>query len=143
MNPGEIVRDGKTGKAVVAGTDVTVGEILAGLAELGSVDALLHVRPALVRADVDAALRFAAGAVDRDLGYGATARGAGTRQVHEPAAAYGNARTVVVDADEYEGLLDSIELLKGINAAERDLSAGLGIPHERVMAELLEKYHGR
>jgi uncharacterized protein (DUF433 family) len=146
MNAGEIVRDGKTGKAVVAETDITVGEILGRLAELGSVDALLDARPVLTREDVDAALRFAAGAVDRDLAYSAPAPGAGTRQVHEPAAVYGAEEVMgssVEDAlaqleDEMDRLDYEMDLLRDLKAGLEDAAAGRVVPHADAMRQLRE-----
>jgi hypothetical protein len=53
---------------------------------------------------------------------------------------FGPHRTVVLDLQEYEDLLYTIDLLKGILVAEREVREGGGIPHEQVMAELRAKY---
>ena len=42
----------------------------------------------------------------------------------------GEGAAVVVDAAEYERLLDELELLRDIHAAEAQLAAGEGVPHE-------------
>ena len=79
--------------------------------------------------------------------YGPPPRGAYDRMVREPAARYGDAaesaRTVVVDAEEYEDLLYTVDLLRGIHQADREVEAGIWIPHEQVMAELRAKYGSR
>lgn len=56
---------------------------------------------------------------------------------------HGKSAAVLMDVGEYERMLDTIELLKAIQEGEAELDAGLGIPHEDAMAQLLEKYRGR
>lgn len=79
--------------------------------------------------------------------YAPPPRGTYDRMMREPVAWYGaereSGRTVVVDAEEYEDLLYTVDLLQGLHEAERELAEGRGIPHERVKAELLRKFPGR
>ncbi|HEX8273201.1 MAG TPA: type II toxin-antitoxin system Phd/YefM family antitoxin [Longimicrobiaceae bacterium] len=56
---------------------------------------------------------------------------------------HGKSAAVLMDVGEYERMLDTIELLQAIQEGEAELDAGLGIPHEEAMAQLLEKYRGR
>lgn len=56
---------------------------------------------------------------------------------------HGKSAAVLLDVGEYERMLDTIELLQAISEAERELDAGGGIPHEEVMARLLEEFRGR
>ncbi|MDB4952054.1 MAG: type toxin-antitoxin system Phd/YefM family antitoxin [Gemmatimonadetes bacterium] len=67
------------------------------------------------------------------------------RDTHRPLVLtqHGKSAAVLLDVREYERLLDSVELMEGIREAERELDAGLGVPHERVMADLLERFDGR
>ena len=48
----------------------------------------------------------------------------------------GESSVVVVDVDEYQALLDEIEVVREMAAAERELDAGLGISAEQARAEL-------
>jgi len=56
---------------------------------------------------------------------------------------HGKSAAVLLDVAEYERLLDGAELMDTLRAAERELDAGLGIPHEQVMADLLRRFEGR
>lgn len=56
---------------------------------------------------------------------------------------HGKSAAVLLDVDEYERMVDTIELLRAVQQGEAELDAGLGIPHEDAMAQLLEKYKGR
>ncbi len=42
--------------------------------------------------------------------------------------------------EEYEDLLEVVELIRAIAEADHEIEAGRGIPHDEVMAELAEKY---
>lgn len=138
-----VVRDGETGKALIAGTNVFVGAVLEWLAAGGTVEGLLERHPELTRDRVVEALRFAAHAVDREPEYG-TSAGFGAGVVRELAPVYGSGRrTRVVDAEEYDDLLDSVDLLKGVYQADREIDAGLGVPHEEAMAGLRARFAGR
>lgn len=48
------------GKPLIAGTTITVAEVLRAFAALGTVDRILAARPELNRAAIRAALEFAA-----------------------------------------------------------------------------------
>ncbi|HLL47825.1 MAG TPA: type II toxin-antitoxin system Phd/YefM family antitoxin [Longimicrobiaceae bacterium] len=56
---------------------------------------------------------------------------------------HGKSAAVLLDVDEYERMVDTIELLRAVQQGEAELDAGLGVPHEEAMAQLLEKYKGR
>jgi uncharacterized protein (DUF433 family)/predicted transcriptional regulator len=134
-----IVRDGETGKALVAGTQVSVREILEWLASGGSIEALLDVHPALTREGVAAALHFAARAVDREPEYRVPDPGTGTHVIREVAVASSvesRGRTVTIDAEEYEELLDRVELLEGICEGMLDVAAGRTVSHEEAVEYL-------
>lgn len=48
----------------------------------------------------------------------------------------GHSAAVVLDVEEYERLLEEVELLRDIHAAERELDAGGGLSHEQARAQL-------
>lgn len=48
----------------------------------------------------------------------------------------GENAAVVVDAGEYERLLDELELLRDIHAAEAELANGEGVSHEEARARV-------
>jgi prevent-host-death family protein len=56
---------------------------------------------------------------------------------------HGKSAAVLLDVGEYERMMDTIELLRDVQEGEAELDAGLGVPHEEAMAQLLEKYKGR
>jgi hypothetical protein len=43
---------------------------------------------------------------------------------------------VVLDVDQYEAMVDEIEIIRDIRQAKAELAAGEGIAHEEVVAEL-------
>lgn len=49
---------------------------------------------------------------------------------------HGKSAAVVLDVDEYEALIDEIEVIRGIRQAKAELARGEGIPHDDVVAEL-------
>jgi antitoxin YefM len=49
----------------------------------------------------------------------------------------GERAAVVVEAREYERLLEELELLREIYLAEQQFAAGQGIPHEQARAQVL------
>ncbi len=49
---------------------------------------------------------------------------------------HGKSAAVVLDVDEYEALVDEIEVIRDIRQAKAELARGEGIPHEEVVAEL-------
>lgn len=48
----------------------------------------------------------------------------------------GHSAAVVLDVQEYERLLEEVDLLRDVYAAEQELDAGGGVPHEHVKAQL-------
>ncbi len=56
---------------------------------------------------------------------------------------HGQGAAVLLDVEEYEEMLDTIDLLKGIAEAERQVEAGLVRDHDVVMADLMERFKGR
>ncbi len=54
------IESDSSGKAMIAGTHITVADVLRQFAVCGTVDSLLTVYPELTRASVQAALEFAA-----------------------------------------------------------------------------------
>lgn len=49
---------------------------------------------------------------------------------------HGKSAAVVLDVDEYEALIDEIEVIRDIRQAKAELARGEGIPHDEVVAEL-------
>jgi prevent-host-death family protein len=49
---------------------------------------------------------------------------------------HGKSAAVVLDVDEYEALVDEIEIIRDIRQAKAELARGEGVPHEEVVAEL-------
>lgn len=140
-----IVRDGDTGRAVVASTGTPVDEILDSIAAGGEFGGVLGRHPELTPGAVAAALRFARVAVGREVQY--LARPAtGFTGVRERAAVAFNGEakggTVTLESGEYDDLLYRLDLFEGIFEAERDLDEGHGIPHEAVIAQLRGKFGG-
>lgn len=52
---------------------------------------------------------------------------------------HGRGVAVLMDVNEYEGMIDRIELLEDIQTAEKQLKQGKGIEHERAKAQVLKK----
>ena len=52
---------------------------------------------------------------------------------------HGKSAAVVLDVDQYEALVDEIEVIRDIRQAKAELARGEGIPHEEVVAELRAK----
>lgn len=48
----------------------------------------------------------------------------------------GHSAAVVLDVQEYERLLEEVELLRDVHAAEQELEAGGGLPHEEAKAQI-------
>ena len=63
------------------------------------------------------------------------------RQTHRPLilTQHGRSAAVLMGASEYEALVDELELLGDIRAAERQIDAGEGIPHEEVVRRLRDR----
>ena len=49
---------------------------------------------------------------------------------------HGKSAAVVLDVDQYEALIDEIEVIRDIRQAKAELARGEGIPHDEVVAEL-------
>jgi PHD/YefM family antitoxin component YafN of YafNO toxin-antitoxin module len=49
---------------------------------------------------------------------------------------HGKSAAVVLDVDEYEALIEQVELIHDIRDARAELARGGGIPHDEVVAEL-------
>ena len=49
---------------------------------------------------------------------------------------HGKSAAVVLDVDEYESLVEQVELIRDIRDARAEMARGEGIPHEEVVAEL-------
>ena len=49
---------------------------------------------------------------------------------------HGKSAAVVLDVDQYEALVDEIEVIRDIRQGKAELARGEGIPHEEVVAEL-------
>lgn len=52
---------------------------------------------------------------------------------------HGRSAAVVMDVDQYEALIEEIEVIRDIREAKAELVRGEGIPHEEVVAELRER----
>lgn len=139
----EIVRDGATGEAIVSGADVPVGAVLERLAVFGSVERVLETFPSLTREGFDAAMRFAADSVRREVPYEQVS-GAGVSRVREAAAAYGVRTDLegVIEETEaaYQDARYDLELAAALRRGFGDLKAGRVVPHAEFMAELRATY---
>lgn len=134
-----VARDGDTGRAIVSGADVPVDAVLERLALTGSVERVLEIFPSLTREGLNAALRFAAIAVQREVPH-EPASGVGVYVAREPAAAYGLSTDVDEILEESEAAWAKarydLELMEGLRNGFRDLKAGRVVPHAEFMAEL-------
>lgn len=141
MSEPGIVRDAETGEAVVAGTNVTVAEVLRELASGPGVEAVLRSHPELTEEAVAAAVSFAAATVQREAQYDVTTE-RGTGVVRESRVAYPRGEhqsldeTIAVMEDECDRLRYELDLAEGIRTGLREIREGKGVPHEQVMAEL-------
>jgi prevent-host-death family protein len=53
---------------------------------------------------------------------------------------HGKGSAVLLDVNDYEQRIETIEILQEINQAREELAAGKGIPHEEVMAYMRDRY---
>ena len=53
---------------------------------------------------------------------------------------HGRSAAVLLDVGVYESLVDELAVIRDIGAAEAQLDAGMGIPHEVVEKRLRERY---
>jgi prevent-host-death family protein len=49
---------------------------------------------------------------------------------------HGKSAAVVMDVEEYESLVEELEVVRDIRQAKAELARGEGIPHDQVVAEL-------
>ena len=52
---------------------------------------------------------------------------------------HGKTSVVLVNVNEYEAMMDKLELLQEMTEAERELDAGKGIPHAQARKAILSK----
>jgi len=55
---------------------------------------------------------------------------------------HGRSAAVLLDVDVYESLVEEVAVIRDVRAAEAQLDAGMGIPHEVVEERLRERYLG-
>jgi prevent-host-death family protein len=67
------------------------------------------------------------------------------RETHRPLVLtqHGRGTAVLLSAADYEAMVDELELLRDIRAAQRELEEGRGVPHEDVREELLDRMESR
>lgn len=53
---------------------------------------------------------------------------------------HGKGSAVLLDVNDYEHLIETIEILQDIQQAREEIAAGKGIPHEEVMAEMRARF---
>lgn len=53
---------------------------------------------------------------------------------------HGKSSAVLIDVEDYQNLLDKIQLLEELSAARKELDNGEGISHEEFFSELRAKY---
>ena len=53
---------------------------------------------------------------------------------------HGRSTAVLLDVDVYESLIDEVAVMRNVHTAEKQLDAGMGIPHEAVERRLRERY---
>jgi antitoxin YefM len=51
----------------------------------------------------------------------------------------GRSAAVLLDVETYEGILEELELLRDIRAAEQEIAAGQGVAHSQARAEILKR----
>jgi uncharacterized protein (DUF433 family) len=135
-----IVRDGKTGNAIVSSTGTPVDDILVAIESTGTVEGALRLHPALTPEAVGAALRFARVAVRREVKYTPDPN-VGNMQVREvalqPYRGGSGGGTVTLEAGEYESMqarLKALEERYGREAVGSDPYPGLRSVQETIQA---------
>jgi uncharacterized protein (DUF433 family) len=132
-----IVRDGKTGNAIVSSTGTPVDSILAAIESTGTVEGALRLDPELTPDAVAAALRFARVAVGREVRY-VPDPNLGVSTLREislhPYRAGHRGESVTVDAGTYEQMLARLEFLE--RNAEPEIEFGMGGGRSGGAAEL-------
>lgn len=66
------------------------------------------------------------------------------RQVHDTKrplviTQHGKGVAVLLDVDEYENMIEKIELLEDIHTAEKQIQRGKGVEHEKAKAHVLKR----
>jgi uncharacterized protein (DUF433 family) len=145
-----IVRDGETGRALVASTGTPVDEILQAIQDGAQFEAVLARHPELTPEAIAAALRFARNAVGREFRYVPDPTFAQYELREEPLHAYnaghGSAEPGTVDdalqsaTEQRRRLRYELDVIDSIHAGLEDVAAGRLIPHEEVMARLRARF---
>lgn len=134
-----IVRDGDTGEALIGRTNVAVAAVLQELASGPCAAAVLRAYPELSADDVAAAVRFAVASVR----YEAPAPVTGVSMVREVAVAPAHqSRTILMEVDEYEALLDEVELLRSLCEAQLQVAAGDTVSSDEARAYFQSRFGG-
>ena len=55
---------------------------------------------------------------------------------------HGKSAAVILDVDEYEALVDELDVIRDIRQAKAESARGEGVPHEEVVAELRARLSG-
>ncbi len=53
---------------------------------------------------------------------------------------HGKSAAVVMDVEEYESLVEELEVVRDIRQAKAELARGEGIPHDQVVAQLRSRF---
>ena len=142
-----IVRDGETGRALVASTGTPVDEILQAIEDGAQFEAVLARHPELTPEAIRAALRFARNSVDRGRRSEPDPTFGQSMLRERPLQAF-NARPESTSLEEAlssaeaqrERLRYELDLIDSIHAGLEDVAAGRLIPHEEVMARLRARF---
>lgn len=142
-----IVRDGETGRALVASTGTPVDEILQAFDDGAQFEAVLARHPELTPEAIRAALRFARHAVGREQrylpepGFGQfTLRERPLQEIDERSRSASIEDALGSVAAKRERLRYDLNLIESIHAGLEDVAAGRLIPHEEVMARLRARF---
>lgn len=159
-----IVRDGKTGQALVSSTGTPVDDILDAIDVTGSVDGALRRFPGLTTEGVSAALQFARLASRREMTYHIP-QNYGVSELREPALPFNAGGSATMDAGEYdeararkifgtpedalksaeatrERLRYELDLIESIRDGLQDVIDGDTIPHDEVMEYMRARFPG-
>lgn len=142
-----IVRDGETGRALVASTGTPVDDILQAIDDGAQFEAVLARHPELTPEAIHAALRFARNAVGREHRYVPdptfgqfTLRERPLQAFNERAESTSLEAAMRSAAAQRERLRYELDLIDSIHAGLEDVAAGRLIPHEEVMARLRARF---
>lgn len=53
---------------------------------------------------------------------------------------HGKSSAVLMDVNEYQNLIDKLEMLEDIHVSEKQIAEGKGIPHNQVKEDLLKRF---